>query len=120
MSDACSASRSGNPGGRAVAPACGARLARLRLAVVGLMTAGLVAGAIGAGGVGAPSAFAQQPATPNGKRECQTVRVCNLARNAAVRGCLSSYTCRTCRMVTARCKIGGSKVCQEMVCSWGG
>ena len=64
-------------------------------------------------------AHAQQQ-VPGGTRDCQTVRVCNFARNAAVRGCLSSYTCRRCRLVPGRCKDAPGKVCQEMVCAWGG
>lgn len=62
-----------------------------------------------------------QTATGSAQRDCQTVRTCNFARNAAVRGCLSSYTCRTCRPVKARCAVGDSRrVCQQIVCTWGG
>ena len=58
---------------------------------------------------------------PNQARDCQTVRTCNFARGATVRGCLSSYTCRTCRLVTSNCTVGGGQggVCQRMRCSWG-
>ncbi len=58
----------------------------------------------------------------NQGRECQTVRTCNFARSGSYRGCLSSYTCRTCRLVAARCQIGAlpNQKCQEMRCSWGG
>ena len=58
--------------------------------------------------------------TANPGRDCQTVRTCNFSRGAKVRGCLSSYTCRTCRMVPARCELGGYRTCRRMVCSWGG
>ena len=79
------------------------------------MAAGLATLAIAAG-----DALAQQQLTPSGSRDCKTVRTCNFSRTGAVRGCLSSYTCRKCRLVvTARCGLPG-KVCQEMVCSWGG
>ena len=57
----------------------------------------------------------------NQGRDCQTVRTCNFARNAEVRGCLSSYTCRTCKMVPASCSITGAQgPCQRMRCTWGG
>jgi len=66
-------------------------------------------------------AAAQIVPTPNPGRDCQTVRTCNFARGAAVRGCLSSYTCRTCRLVRSRCSVGNRRqVCEQMVCSWGG
>ncbi len=64
--------------------------------------------------------IAQQPGV-NPQRDCQTVRTCNFARNGAVRGCLSSYTCRTCRFVPTRCSIGASTgPCRRLVCTWGG
>ncbi len=74
--------------------------------------------------VGAGFAAAQglPGANPQG-RDCQTVRTCNFSRTASVRGCLSSYTCRTCRLTNTRCSIGpniGQRVCQEMRCGWGG
>ncbi|MBV1694200.1 MAG: hypothetical protein KGP27_07050 [Hyphomicrobiales bacterium] len=66
----------------------------------------------------ATEASAQQ--TPQG-RDCQTVRTCNFSRTGAVRGCLSSYTCRTCRLVPTRCDIGGvAGTCRAVRCSWGG
>jgi hypothetical protein len=55
------------------------------------------------------------------QRNCQTIRSCRFERGGSFRGCLSSYTCRTCRPVTARCEIGGrSQNCQRMICTWGG
>ena len=68
-----------------------------------------------------PAAFAQQAIAPGGaQRDCQTVRTCNFSRTAAVRGCLSSYTCRICKTVRARCDIGGARICERVMCSWGG
>jgi hypothetical protein len=64
--------------------------------------------------------FAQQAVGIDPGRDCQTVRTCNFSRTGRVRGCLSSYTCRTCRLVTSRCTLAGRSRCQEMVCSWGG
>ena len=67
------------------------------------------------------NAGAQQIVTPDGsQRNCQTVRTCNFSRTAAVRGCLSSYTCRVCRTVREKCDIAGARYCQRIVCSWGG
>lgn len=63
---------------------------------------------------------AQQAVGIDPGRDCQTVRTCNFSRTARVRGCLSSYTCRTCRLVAARCSLAGRTRCQEMVCTWGG
>ena len=84
----------------------------IRVAAGALLLAGLA-------GWLAP-ASAQQASGVNPGRDCQTVRTCNFARNGAVRGCLSSFTCRTCRMVPARCTLAGRTQCREMVCSWGG
>lgn len=63
---------------------------------------------------------AQQAVGIDPGRDCQTVRTCNFSRTGRVRGCLSSYTCRTCRLVTARCSFAGRTRCQEVVCTWGG
>lgn len=72
--------------------------------------------------VGAPSAFAQQPGAQNQGRDCQTVRTCNFSRTGAVRGCLSSYSCRYCRPVSVKCSIPGVRggLCREIRCDWGG
>ena len=56
----------------------------------------------------------------NLERDCKVLRTCNFTRNGQPRGCLSSYTCRTCKMVPVKCNIGGRTKCQEFVCSWGG
>jgi hypothetical protein len=62
-----------------------------------------------------------QPAGLNVGRDCQVVRTCNFGRSGSYRGCLSSFTCRVCRFVPARCYVDGSqRVCQRMRCSWGG
>jgi hypothetical protein len=71
--------------------------------------------------VGAGDLLAQ-PAPPAGsQRDCQTIRTCNFARTGLYRGCLSSYSCRVCRMVPAPCRVGGGprRICQEMRCNWG-
>lgn len=67
----------------------------------------------------APTAAAQ-PAGLDVNRDCQTIRTCNFARGGIYRGCLSSYSCRVCRFVSAPCRIhAGQRVCQEMRCRWG-
>ncbi len=67
---------------------------------------------------------AQQAVGIDPGRDCQTIRTCNFSRRGAYRGCLSSYTCRTCRMVSVRCSrsdlASGRRQCQEFVCTWGG
>lgn len=90
-------------------PICGLSLALL-LAVF----------ALGASVWLAPAALAQQAAGIDPGRDCQTVRTCNFSRTGRIRGCLSSYTCRTCRMVPTRCTLAGRMRCQEVVCTWGG
>lgn len=57
----------------------------------------------------------------NPNRDCQTLLTCNYAKGGRYRGCVSSYSCRNCEFVTAKCSIGGSrgKVCRELRCGWG-
>jgi hypothetical protein len=78
--------------------------------------------ALGAGVLAAPGVVGAQQQLPglNPQRDCQTVRTCRFARNGVFRGCLSSYTCRTCRLVKTRCTLAGRSNCRELVCSWGG
>lgn len=68
------------------------------------------------------TAFAQEGpgGAINPNRDCQTVLTCNFKKGSEVRGCLSSYSCRQCRFVTARCSIGGARgKCRRLVCDWG-
>ena len=54
-------------------------------------------------------------------RQCQTLLTCNFAKGGSYRGCLSSYSCRQCRFVTASCQIGNSRgSCRKIVCGWAG
>ena len=59
----------------------------------------------------------------NPQRDCQTLTTCNFAKGGSFRGCLSSYSCRVCKLVAARCSIPGpgpkQKICREMRCTWG-
>ncbi len=90
-----------------------------RWATVFTASAALLAGLASAHAQSTAPAFGQGPGTQG--RDCQTIRTCNFARNAEVRGCLSSYTCRTCRFVTASCRIGSTQgPCQKLSCTWGG
>ncbi|MCB1548612.1 MAG: hypothetical protein KDJ41_12370 [Hyphomicrobiaceae bacterium] len=53
-------------------------------------------------------------------RDCQTIRTCNFSRRGAFRGCLSSYTCRTCRFVPSCERVGRQRVCANRLrCTWG-
>jgi len=54
-------------------------------------------------------------------RDCQTIRQCRFTKGGSYRGCISTYTCRVCKLVTTRCEIGGvTQNCREMRCGWGG
>ena len=57
----------------------------------------------------------------NPQRDCQTLLSCQFKRGGNYRGCVSSYSCRYCTFVNAKCSIPGSRgrVCREMRCSWG-
>ncbi|MGD9784078.1 MAG: hypothetical protein AB7E80_05855 [Hyphomicrobiaceae bacterium] len=73
--------------------------------------------------VSAPAAVAQvgPGGVINPQRDCQTVVTCNFRRGGSYRGCLSSYSCRRCRFVPARCSVGDRRRnCQRLTCSWGG
>lgn len=64
-----------------------------------------------------------QQALVQPQRDCQTITTCNFKKGGSYRGCLSSYSCRVCKLVSARCSIPGSspsqRVCREMRCTWG-
>jgi hypothetical protein len=89
---------------------------RIRAFGAGIVVAAL---AVTLAGMAAAPASAQSAGFNQG-RDCQTVRTCNFSRHGRYRGCLSSYTCRTCRLVTARCTVGSAQKCQRFVCGWGG
>jgi hypothetical protein len=55
----------------------------------------------------------------NPGRDCQTIRTCNFRKGGSYRGCLSSYSCRVCKLVKVSCK-GLSGTCRQMRCGWGG
>jgi hypothetical protein len=71
-------------------------------------------------GVAPSMAVAQTAGGPNVQRDCQTVRTCNFSRTGAVRGCVSSFSCRACKPVTVKCTLpGAGGKCQELRCDWG-
>lgn len=67
-----------------------------------------------------PAQTHAQPAGINPAKDCQTIVTCNFRRGGRYRGCLSSYTCRTCKLVRTRCTLAGRRVCEQFVCTWGG
>ena len=68
----------------------------------------------------AGAAMAQMVPPGASQRDCQTIRTCNFKRSGSYRGCLSSYSCRVCRLIRTSCTIDGTrKTCQEMKCGWG-
>ena len=87
---------------------------RLRICLVALIACGAIVQA-------AAPPLAAQPAPFNVGRDCQVVRSCNFGRYGAYRGCLSTFTCRVCRFIPARCTLDGAqRVCQRIRCTWGG
>ena len=58
---------------------------------------------------------------PPSQKICNTIRTCNFNRNAEVRGCLSSYSCRSCRFVPRCQTIAGRRLCDfQARCGWRG
>lgn len=60
-------------------------------------------------------------AVPNlQQRNCQTLRNCRFTKGGSFRGCVSSYSCRSCYFVPSKCSVGSvSTNCQRQVCDWG-
>ena len=87
-----------------------------------LRSAMMVAVALGVVGTltGSVRAAPEQGSGVDPGRHCQIIKTCNFSRRGEVRGCLSSYSCRTCKLVPARCTIGNRTNCREFVCTWGG
>ena len=81
------------------------------------------AGIIVLAGISAlPSAAQQAPGGGiNPQRDCQTLLTCRYNKGGSYRGCVSSYSCRSCSFVTAKCSIAGRRggVCRELRCGWG-
>lgn len=84
--------------------------------ICGAISAGLLA--LTLAGLAPGMAMAQSPGLDTG-RDCQTVVTCNFSRGGVMRGCISAYTCRSCRLVASRCAVGTvSRNCRRMVCGW--
>lgn len=53
-------------------------------------------------------------------KSCHVIRTCNFSRNAQVRGCLSSYSCRQCSLVRQRVRTAsGRRYEWRSSCNWG-
>lgn len=67
-----------------------------------------------------PSAVSAQPVGLDAGKDCHTFRTCNFGKRGSYRGCLSTYSCKVCRFVPAKCEVDGRrKVCQRLRCGWG-
>jgi hypothetical protein len=68
----------------------------------------------------APAVSVQAAGLEAGKI-CQVIRSCNFARNADVRGCLSSYSCRQCQLVKKGTVVinGVRRTEWRSSCDWG-
>ena len=56
----------------------------------------------------------------NPGRDCQTIRTCNFRKGGSYRGCLSSYSCRVCKLREGLVQGPGGGTCQQLRCGWGG
>ena len=67
-----------------------------------------------------PLPVAQAAGLEAGKT-CQVIRSCNFARSAEVRGCLSSFSCRQCRVIKSGTVTsdGVRRTEWRSVCDWG-
>lgn len=78
---------------------------------------GLLASQVGAQG---HLLMVQSVPTPLDQRNCQTLRNCRFSKGGSFRGCVSSYSCRTCHYVPSSCTVGSARrTCQRQVCDWG-
>ena len=68
-----------------------------------------------------PTTTRAQSAGAEQGRHCQTLLTCRYRRGGRFRGCISSFTCRTCRFSRQRCRtVNGRRVCTYPVrCGWG-
>jgi hypothetical protein len=63
---------------------------------------------------------AAQPMGLDLNRDCHTLLTCRYTGGGIYRGCLSSYSCRVCHLVSTRCRLDPtSRVCQQLRCTWG-
>jgi hypothetical protein len=89
----------------------------------GFVLVAALAGAVVAGSAVIGAAMAQEGpgGLINPQRDCQTIRTCNYREGGAFRGCVSSYSCRVCRLVPASCEgMGRRGTCQKLRCTWDG
>ena len=94
-----------------------ARVALVVLALSSLVAAPLQAAPlIGAPIEGEASSIVRVKTGLEAGKFCSVIRSCNFSRKAAVRGCLSSYSCRQCDFVK-RCS--GGRCEWRSRCGWG-
>lgn len=90
----------------------------LLVSVIALLFSAGVVSADEAIGSAAPAGFVLAQQGPD--RNCQTFRTCRYTKGGVYRGCLSSYSCQTCRFVKSDCMINGARgQCQRLVCTYG-
>jgi hypothetical protein len=81
----------------------------------------LLASALLGAGTGVLLAGLSVSAVEAAQPDCQTVVTCRFTKGGTYRGCLSSYTCRRCTFIAARCQIGNTEgACRKVRCTWGG
>lgn len=54
----------------------------------------------------------------NPQRDCHTLLKCNYAKGGSFRGCISTYSCKSCRLVPVSCSAPGASSCRKIKCSW--
>ena len=91
--------------------------------LMAIAVSGFASGAFagpGAGSVDSPLVLAQAGTGFGDPQRCTTVRRCQFQRGGSYRGCISTYSCQVCRLVPAKCDIGGAPgKCHSMRCTWG-
>jgi hypothetical protein len=89
--------------------------ARIRSVLRGILASAAILGFVSAA-ASAPRAMSSVPFSS--QRDCQVVRECNFTRSGVYRGCISAYSCRVCRFVTAPCPERWARSCRQLQCSW--
>jgi hypothetical protein len=87
----------------------------------------IIAGLLAAAACLATAAGVQAQAVAPGidaGRDCQTIRRCNFTKTGTYRGCISAYSCRTCKVERSTCDfaVGAAerRTCSKLNCTWGG
>lgn len=56
----------------------------------------------------------------NSQRDCYTILKCNYAKGGNFRGCISTYSCKSCSFVPVSCSARGTSACRKLKCGWDG